>query len=280
MLSTVHAYRDDGPQADTRWKPRRVFCTLEVDHSDEPGTLYVAKLARGRAGAAALISEVVSTHLLSTAGFRTLSPHIVRVSEGFAASCNARNDYPGPIAIGDYYGTLHRDDVEAGPPPSYDVLAQPTELLRLWVFDTWLGNIDREVDGNILLSLGSAGKFRVIAADQSDCFCGAAVFCSDGFRSAMENRGPASSVSFLTELIWRHGGARPIRTSIAEVRATLPRVEEAISLVPQAWWHNSGLTPQEVTRSLSQRAERLESILNPRQWGEVPNAGDALIINL
>lgn len=234
MLPLVHAYRDDGPQAETRWKPRRVFCTLKADHSDAPGTLYVAKLASGRAGSAALISEVISTRLLLIAGFRTLESTIIRVSGGFAASCNSKPDYPGPISAGDYYATVHRDDVGAGPPPSYDVLVQPQELLRLWVFDTWLANIDREVEGNILLTLAASGKFRTIAADQSDCFCGASVFCSDGFSAAMEKRGPASSVAFLPQIIFNHGGPVAIRRAVADARYTSGRIEEALGLVPES----------------------------------------------
>lgn len=277
MLPIVHAYRDDGPQADTRWKPRRIFCTIESDHSDAPGTLYVAKLTAGPAGAAALISEVVSTYLLQRAGFKTLEPNIVRVSEGFAASCNAKSDYPGPILAGDYYATVHRDDVAAGPPPSYDVLAQPQELLKLWVFDTWLANIDREVEGNILLSLSANGKFRVIAADQSDCFCGASVFCSGGFRHAMANRGAASSVRFLPQVIFENGGPKAIRRAIDEVRYFVRQVREALALVPGAWWVRSTIGTEDIRQALEARANRLEETLNPREW-EVPNGNDAILL--
>jgi hypothetical protein len=278
MLPTVHAYRDDGPQAEkTRWKPRRVFCTLESDHRDAPGILYVAKFAVGSTGAAALISEVVCTTLLGLAGIRTLSPVIVRASEGFAASCNRMSDFPGPITAGDYFGTLHRGNVEAGPPPGYDYLAQPLELLRLWVFDSWLCNIDREVEGNILLSLSTGGRFRVIAADQSDCFCGASVFCSGGFQEAMRVRRSASSVPLLVDVIFRDGGPPAIRRACAEVRATVPRIQEALELVPPAWWNLSSRRPADVREILEFRAGRLEEILNPNQW-EVPNADNAILL--
>jgi hypothetical protein len=277
MLPTVHAYRDDGPQAHTRWKPRRVFCTLESDHSDAPGTLYVAKLAVGRVGAAALISETVCTHLLRDAGFRTLDSAIIRVSDGFALSCNAKSDYPGPISTGDYYATLHRDDVEAGPPPTYDLLAQPRDLLKLWVYDTWLANIDREVDGNILLSLATGGRFHVIAADQSDCFCGSSTFCSGAFARSMETRGHASSVSFLPRVILENGGPRAVRQAASEARYSAGRVGAALALVPESWWRVSSLTPNVVGDVLERRAYRLEEILNPSQW-EVPNVKGATLL--
>jgi hypothetical protein len=267
MLPTVFAYRDDGPQAQTRWKPRRVFCTLESNHSDAPGILYVVKFAAGQTGAAALISEVVSTRIFALAGFRTLSSAIVRASEGFAASCNRKSDYSGPVSAGDYYGTSHRDDVEAGPPPSYDDLAQPLDLLRLWVFDSWLCNIDREIEGNILLSLATRGRFHLIAADQSDCFCG----------DAMRTRGPASSVPFLPNVIYRNGGPNAIRRSIVEVRAIIPQLRAVFDLIPESWWQRALLTADAVGDVLASRANRLEEILNPTQW-EVPNADDAILL--
>jgi len=279
MLPLVHAYRDDGQMADTRWKPRRVFCTLEEDHSDAPGVLHVAKLPVGPAGAAALISEVVATRLLAVGGFKTLDSRIVRVSDGFASSCNKNSGYPWRISPGDYYATLHRDDVEGGPPPSCDVLAEPEEILRLWVFDTWLGNIDREVEGNILLSLTSSGKFRVIAADQSDCFCGSAMFCSNGLRRGMEQRGPSSSVSFLAQVIFDHGGPTAIRKAAGDVRYACNKVEEILNLVPADWWTKANINAREVLELLEARANRLEDILKPGQW-EVLNGGDALIINV
>jgi len=280
MLPLVHAYRDDGPMADTtRWKPRRVFCTLFEDHSDAPGVLHVAKLAVGPTGAAALISEVVATRLLAIGGLKTLDSRVVRVSDGFASSCNKNSGYPWRISPGEYYATLHRDDVEAGPPPSCDVLADPGELIKLWVFDTWVGNVDREVEGNILLSLAGSGKFRAIAADQSDCFCGSATFCSSTLREAMERRGPSSSVSFLPQVIFDHGGPHAIRKAIGEVRYASHKVREALGLVPPNWWVQANIDADQVRELLEARADRLEDILRPSQW-EVSNGGDALIINV
>jgi len=50
----------------------------------------------------------------------------------------------------------------------------PARLLHLWVLDTWFNNIDRELHGNTLLEV-ARGQFDLIAADQSDCFCGAKI---------------------------------------------------------------------------------------------------------
>jgi hypothetical protein len=145
------------------------------------------------------------------------------------------------------------------------------------VFDTWLANIDREIDGNILLSLASGGEFHVIAADQSDCFCGAIVFCSNGFARAMATRGTASSVRFLPRLILENGGPRVIREIIGEVRYYAGRLGAALELVPASWWVMSGLTARQVGEALETRAHRLEDIMNPSTW-EVPNVNGAILL--
>ena len=121
------------------------------------------------------------------------------------------------------------------------------------------------------MSLSTGGRFRVIAADQSDCFCGASVYCSDGFHEAMRVRRSASSVPLLVDVIFRDSGPPAIRRACAEVRATVPRIQEALELVPPAWWNLSSRRPADVREILEFRASHLEEILNPNQWG-VPNA--------
>ena len=261
----------------TRWKPRRVYCTDDQNHTDQPGQLFVVKFLQGQPGAAALISEVVATALLRFADFQTLDPFIVGVSDGYAHSCNTSSDYPYPVVRGLHFGTLHRDDVEAGPPSGYDDLAKPSDVADLWVADTWLSNIDRDVDGNTLLKVTASRKFRVIASDQSDCFCGAAVFCSEQMEERMSTSRRAPSIQCLTEVLYRHGGPGLIRSAIQRVRSCVPRINEALHLVPGEWWNISRIDPGRVRRVLENRAGRLEQILNPEQW-EVPNGGAALLI--
>lgn len=277
-MNLVHAYRDDGPMAGvTRWKPRRVYCTNDQNHTDPPGQLLVVKFLQGQPGAAALISEVVATNLLRFADFPTLDPFIVRVSDGYAQSCNASSDYPYLVVTGLHFGTLHRADVEAGPPLGYDDLAKPSEVVDLWVADTWLSNIDRDVDGNTLLKLTSSQKFRVIASDQSDCFCGAAVFCSEQMEGRMSTSRRAPSIQCLIEVLYRNGGPGLIRSAIQRVRSCVPRINEALNLVPREWWNISRIDPNRVRSALENRAGRLGQILDPDQW-EVQDGGATLLI--
>lgn len=274
----MYAYRDDGPQSEvTRWKPRRVSCTLQANHADQPGNLYVVKFLQGQTGAAALISEVVSTSLYRSAGLATLDPVIVRASGAFAASFVGNTTMPYTIVSGDHFGTLHRNDVEAGPPPRYDYLADPAEIIRLWVFDTWVNDIDRERDGNILLTAAGSSKFGIIAADQSDCFCGAATFCSGDFVRRMLGARQAPSISFLPTVIFNNGGPSAIREAISEVQGSIKHIRSALSLVPQPWWGASGIDPNRIENVLISRAQRLESILKPDDW-VIRDANKALLL--
>jgi hypothetical protein len=277
LLPVLYAYRDDGPKsALSRWKPRRVYCTLTPEHSDKPGQLYVVKYRQGQAGTAALISEVVCTTLLNIMGVATLKPAIVHVSASFSQSCRTKSDIPYEVVEGEHFGTEHLSDVEAGPPLSETDLAHPKEMVRLWVFDTWVGNIDRERDGNILLSL-SGEKFDVIAADQSDCFCGAKVFCSHDCETVMKKHGKAPSAKILASTIFHNGGPVAVKNAIAETRKCLDSIEAALSLVPSMWWGYAKIDPQTIRRILVARAALLEDILKPNEW-EVPDASQAILL--
>src|SRR5262245_8762317 len=118
----------------TRWKPRRIFCTTQADHSDEPGVEHVVKFRQGPVGTAALISEVLGTGLLAAGGVRVLDRRFVMVSEGFGGSYRGKTDVTYPVQPGWHYGTVLRHDVENGPPMAVSDLADPQELLTLWAF--------------------------------------------------------------------------------------------------------------------------------------------------
>jgi len=280
LARVVYGYRDDGAQTMlSRWKPRRVFCTSQPDHSDEPGNLYVVKFLQNQAGAAALISELICTSLYTLAGIRTLDSAIVHVSQAFADSYLTKVEIPYQILMGDHFGTVHRSDVETAQTLTYDQLAAPSEILRLWVFDTLVNNVDRDIYGNVLLSLTGANtqQFSVIASDQSDCFCGAGVFCSEEFIRTMRRRGQARSVSFLPTVIFNSGGATAIRTEIANARDSLEHIPDILREVPTRWWDISRIAPNDIQDVLEFRARRLEAILNPDAWEDIDVRGAKLL---
>jgi hypothetical protein len=270
-IPVVHAYRDDGPMSVlTKWKPRRVECTPTPDHQAIRGQMYVVKYACGNEGCACAISELVCTQLLSKVGVRTLIPCVVTVNPGFAASCNFKSDFPYPIMEGEHFGTTLMEDVEDGPPPSLSDLNSPWELVLLWAADTWVGNIDREKNGNTLLQYAGDGRFHVIASDQSDCFGGTASFCSESFPSGFLKQSSASAPSVLAGAIAAAGGRGAVAEAIRRVQAVVVEIPSVLSTVPTPWWNQSKIQPSSVMGSLRTRAENLQDIIKPADW-ELPD---------
>lgn len=108
-MITVYAYRDNGWMSRlTRWKPRRVYCTEDANHRDEPGIEHVVKFRQGKIGAAALISEVLCGGLLAAGGVPALDVRLVAVSPQFAASCATKTEIPYVIQAGLHFGTVLR----------------------------------------------------------------------------------------------------------------------------------------------------------------------------
>lgn len=254
----------------SKWKPRRVECTVTANHQDRPGRMFVVKYAREREGCACAISELVCTALLAALGIQTLSPFIVEVSQGFAVSCNSKSDFPYAISPGPHFGTLLDLNVENGPPIAIDDLLRPFDLVLLWVADTWTANIDREKHGNTLLKLTTGGKYQVIAADQSDCFCGTSRFCSARFPEHLMNEGPAPAPALLPAAIYLAGGKAGLVAAIKRVQQARAMVPQVLQNVPRDWWGGSGIEPRTLVEALNARAERLTGIINPEIW-EVPD---------
>jgi hypothetical protein len=195
---------------------------------------------------------------------------VVKVNSAFAASCNFKSDFLHPIKEGEHYGTLLLVDVEDGPPLSLVDVSQPWELVLLWVVDTWIGNIDREINGNTLLQHAGSGRFHVIAADQSDCFGGASNFSSDGFPTDFLKQGSAPAPAILAAAIGASGGRKAVSEAIKTVQGVVGQVSGVLSTVPDSWWGQGAIQPSSVLNALHTRAERLPSIINPSAW-ELPD---------
>lgn len=272
FVETVYAYRDDGWMADlTRWKPRRVHCTQRPDHSDRPGVLHAVKYRQGKEGTAALISEVLCNKLLRAGGVLVLDARLVHVSPEFAASYVTKTEIPYTINVGLHFGTVLRGDVGDGPPPSINTVADPRDILDIWAFDSWLCNTDRNTHGNLLLALDRSGKFRLIAADQSDCFGGAGRLADGGWQTRLAGSNRAETVDFWDAAILQAGGASALRDSVEKVRRAWGVIDEAIGAVPPGWWNCASVDASLIKRALDDRLRRLPDILNIEQWEGLNN---------
>jgi hypothetical protein len=267
-VQTVFAYRDNGwMSAVTRWKPRRVYCSNELNPTEGSGVEeYVVKFRQGKPGTAAVISEVVGGQLLRAGDMPVLEARLVSASKAFARSCKAKSEIPYPVQPGLHFGTVWRADLQAGPPQRIEQLADPQELVNLWAFDSWLCTTDREVYGNILLQHRGGDRYALIAADQSDCFGGAGAFADGTWKKQLEKPNAAASLDFLDRAIMDLGGAAALRHAIAKVDAAAKQLRTVIALVPPEWWKEAGIDPDEVKNALERRHRKLDSILDLKKW--------------
>lgn len=277
-MQTVFAYADQGPMQGslTKWKPRRVLCTTKKSHasSEEQASdtiEHVVKYRQGKQGAAALISEVVAGWLLEKGGLRVLDRRLVEVSREFADSC--KEVVPYPVTAGLHFGTVRKIQVEAGPPPCHKRLSDSQDLVDLWAFDTWLGTIDRDRHGNMLLELGGKSLFRIIACDQSDCFGGTTLF-SDGaqWQTAFSNSGAAPTLKCIYPAIFDSGAITALTSAIGRVTKAATHIDDAIGMVPGGWWDEAEISPDAVKEALEARVKKLDALLNTAMWADLPAA--------
>lgn len=215
---------------------------------------------------AAMISEVVCRVLFETVGLFVLDAVLVHASQSFADSWNGIA-MPFKIDPGEYFGTLYMEDVIPGPATDFGDVEDPREIVQIWVVDALICNLDRNLWGNVLLKLGTrTQRYRLIPADQSDCFCGSTVFADGSWRSRME-RQPAVGIELLTEAVAASGGASGIQVAIEKAEAAISQLGKAFDQVPGSWWAKTSIKPEEIEAALWHRARALPNLLSVEKWG-------------
>jgi len=271
-LPTMYAFRDAGELSPTRWKPRLVACTKEPSHSDDPGEMFVVKYRRGSQSTAANISEVICHGLLLASGIPTLDAVLISVSNSLSSSYRLSDVIDYDVMPGLHFGTRHRTDVQPGDSNiRVDDLAQPEQLIDIWVFDCWTMNIDRATYGNILMARDHRGKWQLVACDQSDCFGGSGRFADGSFMGIAEGNVPSESCSCLIEAIYRTDG-RAVSRAVDRITGALGSVQSAVERVPDQWWDQSAVKPEEVERCLNLRCRMLPDICQAKKWGDINDA--------
>lgn len=274
-LPRVYAYRDEGPMASnlTRWKPRQVFCTRQPDHGDKPGERYVVKYRQGRPGTCALISEVVCGCLLRSAGIPSVECSLVHVSQSLAARYRSMSEMLYRVEPEWHFGSLFHD---RGTPGELRALAltdlsAPQETVDLWVFDTWVCNIDRTVHGNII-RVPAGEKIGLVAVDQSECFSGSGCLADGSWVRNLGSRGCAETANWIDSAIYSCGGSHAIRSALSRIDAAVPNLAYAVGQVPPEWWPEAGLNQQAVEQGLRQRAGSLSRIIDLPKWEGMDHA--------
>jgi hypothetical protein len=274
-LPRVYAYRDAGPMGPTRWTPRKIVCTTSEDHSDLPGSVYVAKFCQGAQGASAMISEVICREIFRAGGLHVLDAVIVVVSESFAEGWNNVQQSQPPLVAGSYFGTSYVPDAWGGSIESLEQVETPKQLSLVWLFDCLICNIDRQVRGNLMLiPKGDPPKLRILPADNSDCFCGSLFFSNGQWRELMKQRGGVGGI-LIPEAIAAIGGEIGLRIELDEVRSALTRIGSAFDQVPQEWWERANTNAEQIEETLWERFEALPNLINIAQWGGGFGDGEA-----
>lgn len=281
-LRTVSAYKDDGPvlAVPTRWCPRKVLCKETHTPQNVPERRYAVKYRRrgDPASSAAAISEVVSHALMKMIGLRTLDAVLVQIDVALSLSYGHSGKLDYAVDDGLHFGTLLRLDFQPGPPPRWEQIARPEELIAIWAADTWLMNLDRGVYGNILLEQeGSGSQWHLIPADQSDCFLGS-LSLSDGFyRQRAQGHRSAPYLPMLERALYEKG-PQPLQRMVSLIRQTKDRIPDAIARVPPPWWQNSGVRPDELTVCLRHRADQIHALVDLAHWENLPYGSDGATI--
>jgi hypothetical protein len=213
-----------------------------------------------------MISEIICRRLFEAAGILVLDAVIVDASESFARSWNEM-EMRFQIEPGEYFGTLYLEDVLPGPASEADSLEDLGDIVLTWVVDALVCNLDRNVWGNVLLKpVGRSGKLRLIAADQSDCFCGSRVFADGSWRTRMQ-RERAIGPALLIEAVAATGGQVGVLRAIEITAQALKVMGSAFDQVPAVWWERASISPGQIEEVLSNRLRALPNLLDIERWG-------------
>jgi hypothetical protein len=273
-LPILIARGDAGPLTvtPTRWSPRKVRC----QEPDGQQRLYAVKYMRDATSAAALISEVVSVGILDLIGVSALDPALVEAADGWTTPpTDAPDAEEASIFPGLHFGTRLRLDLfpaqmDRPEQVTWERFADPLELIGLWAADCYLMNLDRRVLGNVLLeeAAGHAGRYHLVAADQSDCFLGAGSL-ADGSFSERSRRAGAMAYpheAFTPRALAEPGGLARLEAAITAVERSGAQMDAVLDRVPADWWRRSGVDPETVRATLSERAGRIREIVGYEQW--------------
>lgn len=268
----VYVYRDLGPilpGIPTRWSPRKTECDKSSDHLASDRVIIMVKYRRDndsmslRSSTAMSISELLCALFIKNIGLECFEPVMVHVNDHYALSCRHDSSFSYTVIPGLHYGSIFVDDLSPAPEKVYDILERPDDLLRLWVLDSWLYNIDRATYGNAMLRKFN-GKNILIAADQSDCFGGAISFSDDSFYSKNSCR-CVDQLKDFGRIILDYG-VDSMHDTADKIRYCVLNIQKYMDIVPNQWWIDSQIDKDHVMEYLSIRSDKLADICDFRRW--------------
>lgn len=79
---------------------------------------------------------------------------------------------------------------------------------------------------------------------------------------------PAAECCFVAEAIAAGSGKPGLRRLIDQARRALQQIGSGFDQVPASWWQVAQVDPEDIEEALSNRLDRLPTILNIEAWGE------------
>lgn len=152
----------------------------------DDGELYICKttfIAHPPLGD--LINEILCNYLLQAWGLETAEPCMIKIPQvvydSFIESGNTCDnryknfDFDNKLFFGVKYlpniTEFEKYNTSLNDKREYNKFADPIDLIRIGVFDLWIGNKDRRPNNpNILISIDDAEKFTFIPIDHTQVF--------------------------------------------------------------------------------------------------------------
>ena len=254
----------------TRWTPRKIKC-VDINNVDNKSELYVVKLRRRngndiyRKASAMCISEVVATSLINEFGIKTPEPALIYISDE-SAQYYSTIQLEYSVLEGYHYGTKYIENLLPYIGDENDCL-NPMDIVKIWILDSWLANIDRNVRGN-LMYLPVNDKVEILAMDQSDCFAGAGTFCDGNILNIPESKIPIGKHELVIRLISSDAGISIMGETIEKIinLSKSSVLDECVALAHEQWWEESGIDSRKVISFLRERANNLNEICDYEDW--------------
>jgi hypothetical protein len=256
-------------------RPRLVLCKMPAAVEGEESILHVVKYRQqeqGKGGICSLISEIVGSCLLQAAGVPCIEPRLAVTSQEFADQCNQAGTIAYTVYPGIHFASPYLRG-EAGPVVKLTRLAQPQQVVDLWVMDCWLCTNDRQTEGNVLLVPVIGEKCELYAVDQSDCFSGPQRFSDGSWITVLRGDRRAEDAGCLSEAVFSCGGPVSIEQALKRVDAAHLHLHEVIARVPSEWWPAAGVDPGVVREELDRRYRNLPAIVDLQSWPDPKNFG-------
>jgi hypothetical protein len=215
------------------------------------------------------VSEAVAHKILACVGLRTADAFAVIIGSELAAGLTQQFNFDPPVQPGRHWGTrlltdviettVHVDD--------YPVLYKRDDLFLMYLVDVITAYEDRQTHGNVLFvpAIAGAGRFDVLAIDQSDCFGHPEVLRDSQRLRSARDRSYAKTFAGMEQLVieMRRAG---IDAAVSRIVDATDCIITSIEAPPDEWYDRAGIDPADVKDFVGYRLANLETLGRLSHW--------------